>query len=89
MARDRGLPGDASTSALPQLRLLVQSQKAWAFSRRHCGLLGKLKCLIRKKKKKKQKVIGHGLKVEDRRFGWRRTNGMLGRMEGCYYVGLV
>lgn len=37
----------------------------------------------------KQKVIGHGLKVDDRRFGRRCTNGMLERMEGCYYIGLV
>lgn len=31
MARDRGLPGDASTFALRQLRLLVQSQRHGPF----------------------------------------------------------
>jgi len=42
MARDRGLPGDASTFALLQLRLLVQSLRHGPFRGYiHCGLLGK------------------------------------------------
>lgn len=75
MARDRGLPGDASTFALPQLRRSCAKPKAWACCEdtHIVDFLEKLECLIRK--------------VEDRRFGWRCTNGILERMEGGLLLG--